>query len=62
MAFLNDMLAKHEIVRLQNHPANLTQDHVSICGFFTTEAEFEEHAAYLRENIYRAIPVVELGA
>lgn len=57
---LNEMIKKYRIVELQNHEANITQDHMTICGFFTTEEEFAAHADKLRDNIYRTIPVVSM--
>lgn len=51
---LCEMIDKYGIRELQNHPANLTQDHMTACGFFRSEAEFARHAEYLRGRIERA--------
>ncbi len=49
--FINEMFEKYNLVKLQNNAANVNQDHLSICGFFKTEAEFAAQAAYLQANI-----------
>lgn len=38
------------VARLQNHPANINQDHMTICGFFTTAKEFQDHIQWLSEK------------
>ena len=40
-----------KIGSLNNHPANLNQDHLTITGFFTTETEFLAHIAKLELNV-----------
>lgn len=56
MVDLKAALEKYEIIKLQNHEANVHQDHMTICAFFKTEQEFANHAAKLRDNIYATIP------
>ncbi len=36
-----------KVIALQNHPANVSRDHVSITGFFTTRDQFEFHLLHL---------------
>ena len=38
---------------MQNHSACETQDHLTICGFFSTVKQFERHAQNLQERITR---------
>tara|TARA_R100001594_G_scaffold44904_1_gene77433 strand:- start:236 stop:430 length:195 start_codon:yes stop_codon:yes gene_type:complete len=45
------MLDKFNLVELQNHPANSLQDHLTMCGFFTTEEQFKLLADRLQVNI-----------
>ena len=45
------MLTKYNLVELQNHPANISQDHLTICGFFETEEAFRIHAKHLKDEI-----------
>jgi len=45
------MFDKYDLVRLQNHPANINQDHLTFCSFFKTEEEFQRLASLLQENI-----------
>lgn len=47
------MFAKYDLIRLQNHSVNVSQDHLTICGFFTHEIEFTRLAERLRLNIER---------
>tara|TARA_R100000149_G_C5729048_1_gene48750 strand:- start:205 stop:399 length:195 start_codon:yes stop_codon:yes gene_type:complete len=39
------------IVKLQNHPANADQDHLTCCFFFSTEAQWDNHVAKLQRKI-----------
>jgi hypothetical protein len=39
------------IAKLQNHEANVRQDHLTITGFFTTLEQFEDHAKNLEAAI-----------
>jgi len=48
---LREMFDKYDLVRLQNHRANVDQDHLTFCGFFETEEEFQRLATRLQENI-----------
>jgi hypothetical protein len=47
---INEEIKRHDLITLQNHPANINQDHLTICAFFTNKDEFEKHAAYLRKR------------
>ena len=49
MQDINDAIERHDLIRLQNHTANVDQDHLSICWLFTTEEQFVNHAAKLRK-------------
>lgn len=48
---LQKMFAKYDLIRLQNHSANVNQDHLTFSGFFTTESEFAALATRLAANI-----------
>ena len=48
---LNEMFKKYDLVKLQNHEANIGQDHLSFCGFFTKEQQFADLAKRLEANI-----------
>lgn len=37
-----------EIDKLQNHPANINRDHMTICAFFQDDAEWIAHRDKLR--------------
>ena len=41
--------------KLQNDPANINQDHLTICRTFTTVEQFETLADRLTTNIEKAI-------
>ena len=45
------MFEKFNLIELQNHPANVGQDHLSFCAFFDTEEEFAILARCLETNI-----------
>ena len=45
---VNKAIDKHNLVALQNHPANVNRDHLTICAFFTTDADFYSHAHKLQ--------------
>tara|TARA_R100000963_G_C4563982_1_gene51651 strand:- start:288 stop:446 length:159 start_codon:yes stop_codon:yes gene_type:complete len=47
---IQDMLTKYNLVELQNHTANVSQDHLTMCGFFETEEEFLNLANHLKER------------
>lgn len=47
----NDMIIKYNLIPLQNHEANVYQDHLTICGFFTDEQQFSDLAAKLTAQI-----------
>ena len=49
MQDINDAIDRHDLIRLQNHTANVDRDHLTICGMFTTEEQFVNHAAKLRK-------------
>lgn len=43
---------KHfEIGELQNHPANINRDHMTICAFFQDDAQWVAHRDKLRAAI-----------
>ena len=42
-----------EVAKLQNHWANVTQDHMTITGFFDTDAEFDRHIEKLQDRADR---------
>ena len=48
---LKTMLDKFNLVELQNHPANMKYDHLTMCGFFQTEEQFKLLADRLQVNI-----------
>lgn len=50
-AMVHDMFARYDLIRLQNHAANVNQDHLTFAGFFTTESEFAALADRLTANI-----------
>lgn len=37
-----------EIDKLQNHPANINRDHMTICAFFQDDAQWAAHRNKLR--------------
>jgi hypothetical protein len=47
----SELVAK--VISLQNHPANITQDVVTITGFFTTRAQFARHILHLQNRAQR---------
>lgn len=51
MSWHSEMVRKYRLDALQNHRANVGHDHLTICGCFTTEAQFAAHAEKLRERI-----------
>lgn len=36
-------IAQYGIANLQNHPANINQDHMTICAFFRDDAQWVAH-------------------
>ena len=48
---LQTMLDKFNLVELQNDLANVSQDHLTMCGFFQTEEQFKLLADKLQANI-----------
>mgnify|MGYP003681571041 CR=1 FL=1 len=47
----NEAIKRHGLIELQNHKANIDQDHLTICGFFNTDDKFKQHAESLQKNI-----------
>ncbi len=45
-----DKITEYQIDTLQNHPANMALDHMTICGFFSTDSQFAAHAKKLRDR------------
>lgn len=45
------MFTKYDLIRLQNHAANVSQDHLTFAGFFTKESEFAALADTLAARI-----------
>ena len=44
------LVAHYNISKLQNHPANITQDHLTICAYFARETQFAAHADSLQKK------------
>ena len=51
MGWTTEMITKFDLIKLQNNPANIQQDHLTICGFFQTEEDFANHAERLTANL-----------
>ena len=45
------MFDMFNLVELQNHPANINQDHLTISGMFDTVEQFQTLAEKLEHNI-----------
>ena len=41
-----------QVVKLQNHPKLVNQDHLTICGFMRTEEELRRHINALKKHAY----------
>ena len=55
MYSVQDMFRRFNLIKLQNDPANINQDHLTICRTFTTVEQFETLADRLTTNIEKAI-------
>ena len=51
MYSIQDMFRRFNLIKLQNDPANINQDHLTICRTFTTVEQFEALADRLTTNI-----------
>ena len=44
-------IAEYGIDKLQNHPANINQDHMTICAFFRDDAQWVAHRDKLQAAV-----------
>lgn len=44
-------IAEYGIDKLQNHPANTNQDHMTICAFFRDDAQWVAHRDKLQATV-----------
>ena len=45
------MFDRFNLIKLQNHPANINQDHLTISGMFDTVEQFHSLAEKMKRNI-----------